>query len=100
MKYLKYQEEKYFQKYLSNVWKPSLPVWTVNGWIFCGSGGSNQMDSRDQSANGADVNHHDEEHDEDHDEEHDVEHDEESWSHFVQPSSSLDKDDIDIITTV
>ena len=54
------------------------------------------MDSRDQSANGADVNHHDEEHDE----EHDVEQDEESWSHFVQPSSSLDKDDIDIIATV
>ena len=96
MKYLKYQGEKY----LSNVWKPSLHVWTVNGWIFCGSGGSNQMDSRDQSANGADVNHHDEDHDEEHDVEHDVEQDEESWSHFVQPSSSLDKDDIDIITTV
>ena len=36
------------------MWKPSFRVRTVNGWIFCGSGGENQMDSRDQFANGAD----------------------------------------------
>ena len=52
----------------------ALPVRTVNGWIFSGSGGENQMDGRDQSANGADVDHHDDYQDNYHDDLHDHHH--------------------------